>query len=283
MSPSPPAQLVDLAQNLAASSRRRIPRQPQPSTESNGPPANADRPPDFASVSPLVSADHRSKTDAGSCPSPKLRLGIAGRGGIRQSRPQPRPAASEPNATGRQVTNAFATRHPHHHQVRQLSKLPLALRQRPLIIRLAASKLLASRSRRPPATRMSREPTRSSTATRSTSSPSVSSAIHAWAIEIYQLNRDVLKSPELLPIGAEIKLPPRPLADAKPNAPPLANAPAPTTSPPALVPRGRCAQRIRRYAAGAAPAAAAAGRRIARRPQPQPPMPPAVIESCCAA
>jgi hypothetical protein len=31
----------------------------------------------------------------------------------------------------------------------------------------------------------------------------------AWAGEIYEANRDVLRDPELLPIGAELKLPPR--------------------------------------------------------------------------
>jgi hypothetical protein len=43
--------------------------------------------------------------------------------------------------------------------------------------------------------------------------------------QIYQLNRDVLNDPELLPIGAELKLPPRATAIA-PIAP---------TSPPGLV------------------------------------------------
>jgi nucleoid-associated protein YgaU len=47
--------------------------------------------------------------------------------------------------------------------------------------------------------------------------------------EIYQANRDVLKSPDLLPIGVDIKLPPRPFAQAAP-APPTHDAPVAATS-----------------------------------------------------
>jgi nucleoid-associated protein YgaU len=53
---------------------------------------------------------------------------------------------------------------------------------------------------------------------------------------IYQLNRDVLSSPELLPIGAELKLPPRPVAATKRAAPMPVAASAASANPPSLVP-----------------------------------------------
>jgi hypothetical protein len=49
--------------------------------------------------------------------------------------------------------------------------------------------------------------------------------------EIYELNRDVLKSPDLLPIGVDLRLPPRPLADSKPAAPPTKGVSAAAASP----------------------------------------------------
>jgi nucleoid-associated protein YgaU len=53
---------------------------------------------------------------------------------------------------------------------------------------------------------------------------------------IYQLNRGVLSSPDLLPIGAEVELPPRPSIAANCAAPlPSAAKPAPA-NPPGLVP-----------------------------------------------
>jgi hypothetical protein len=54
---------------------------------------------------------------------------------------------------------------------------------------------------------------------------------------IYQLNRDVLKNPDLLPIGVDIKLPPRQLADAKSAHPASSVSAAPAAnSTPTMVP-----------------------------------------------
>jgi nucleoid-associated protein YgaU len=56
------------------------------------------------------------------------------------------------------------------------------------------------------------------------------------ANQIYDLNRDVLSSPDLLPIGAEVKLPPRQTIAAKSPAQTTYAAGATTGSPPGLVP-----------------------------------------------
>jgi nucleoid-associated protein YgaU len=56
------------------------------------------------------------------------------------------------------------------------------------------------------------------------------------ANQIYDLNRDVLSSPDLLPIGAELKLPPRPAFAAKSPAQTSYATGATTSRPPGLVP-----------------------------------------------
>ena len=57
----------------------------------------------------------------------------------------------------------------------------------------------------------------------------------ARALEIYEANRNVLSDPRLLPIGAELKIPPRGSLPARAAAPPLDNLPSASLAPCPLV------------------------------------------------
>jgi nucleoid-associated protein YgaU len=236
VSAGPPAQLVDIAKKpdgqLAALNKLNNGSQ-QASTMPNGPQTNSDRPPDFASVSPLVSA---RITEV----KPVQEAAVADASPWdRWPRWDPAVAASastsalESNASEHQVTAASAAQAvtPTSSQTTFQASFSASTEHPMSRLQVVGEPVSPSGSEddEPRTHTIIDGDSLDKLAARFLGDPRLGD-------EIYQLNRDVLKSPELLPIGVDIELPPRPLADAKSIAPALKSTPAATATSPDLVP-----------------------------------------------